>query len=80
MMPETSDFEPLWLTSVGSCLVRGQRAFGIAGVPRLDPRELLQAVIVLDGQRVRVVGVETPALADPTGLAFSLLVTPDTAA
>jgi hypothetical protein len=66
--------DPVVLTSVDSFIVRGRRVFNIAAVSGLDPRTLQDQVLVLDGQTVRVRGVETYAVVDATGQPFGLLV------
>lgn len=64
------------LTSDGSFQVGDRTAFTVGAVPGLDPRTLQGQVVTLDGTRVRVLTVETVAIVDATGTAFSVIVEP----
>jgi hypothetical protein len=58
-----------WFTITG----RG-RVAAIKGIPGLNPGDLLNTEVLIDGKPYFIRGVETFAIPDPTGRDFGLLV------
>lgn len=65
----------LVLTSTGHFVVDGRRCFTFARIEEFDPRSLTAGTVVsIDGALYRVRAVETNAIVDATGRAFSIMV------
>lgn len=64
----------LQLVSADLIAVNNKPVFTFYGIPDFNPRRLLREVVIIDGQRYKVIGVETHALHDVTGHPFGLMV------
>lgn len=62
------------LTSADCLRIPRGTLFTFVGVPNLNPRPLVGHVVQIDGAPYRVIGVETYAVYDATGMNFGLLV------
>lgn len=70
--------EPLSLEADGWFdLVGHGPVAGFKGIPGLDPRPLLNQVVIIDGHRCYVRAVEVQGVNNPVGRPFGLLVRPE---
>lgn len=51
--------------------------FVVPPIPNMNPRTLYNQIVLLNGERVRVLGVETYGVIDPTNHAFAIEVNPE---
>lgn len=63
-------------TSVDHVLVNGHPVYMIEAISGFNPRGLEGETVLIDGQPMKVIGVETYALIEPVSQPFGLMVDP----